>query len=75
MKEFLEFLIQPLLTTPDEIEIDILGSIATVKIAQSDMGRVIGKHGTIIAAIRTLSKTFASLHQLPPMSVNLLERA
>lgn len=74
MKQYIEYLIRPLLANQGDLEVEILGSVANIKVAQEDMGRVIGKHGTIISAIRNLTKTFAMLHQLPPVSVNLLER-
>lgn len=74
MKSYLQYLIGPLLTDPSALEIEVLGSVVNVKIPKEDMGRVIGKHGTTISAIRNLSKTYTMVQQLPPVSVNLLER-
>jgi predicted RNA-binding protein YlqC (UPF0109 family) len=73
MNDFVKFLITPLLSQKDELEIIASGSVVTVKISKEDMGRVIGKHGTIISALRNLVKTYCSIQNLPPMSVNLQE--
>ncbi len=59
MKEFIEFIIKQIVdkpdkvtveeTTPDEHTIKFI-----LKVDNSDMGKVIGKHGRNIDAIRTL---------------------
>jgi predicted RNA-binding protein YlqC (UPF0109 family) len=70
MEDFLKYLISPLLTEPKELKIDIQSGTVNLKVAEADIGRVIGKQGNVINAIRTLLKTYCAFHQLPP--VNLL---
>jgi len=58
MKEFLFRITQALVDNPEQVEINAIeGSQTTVlelKVAESDMGKVIGKHGRTANAIRTL---------------------
>jgi predicted RNA-binding protein YlqC (UPF0109 family) len=59
MKEFIEFIAKQLVdrpdnviveeTTPDENTIEL-----TLKVDENDMGKVIGKHGNTVNAIRAL---------------------
>lgn len=58
--ELVEFLVMSLVDNPDEIQIDITDSSETstlieVSVAEDDIGKVIGKKGRIIKAIRTLA--------------------
>lgn len=61
MKKLLEYLVEsilekkPAISQSKEGELEIL----TVKVPKEDMGKVIGKGGKIIRAIRTLVKTRA----------------
>ncbi len=70
MEDFLKYLITPLLTEPKKLKIDVQTGVVNLKVADADVGRIIGKQGNVINAIRTLLKTFCAVHQLPP--VNLL---
>ena len=58
MKEFLIRIAQALVDNPEEVQINAIeGSQTTVlelRVAESDMGKVIGKHGKTANAIRTL---------------------
>ncbi len=60
MKELLEAIVKPLVDNPDEVVITETETEDTVvlelRVAQSDMGKVIGKQGRIAKAIRTLMK-------------------
>ena len=64
MKEVLEIIAKALVEFPDEVtvkEIDGEQSIILeLRVAQSDMGKVIGKQGRIAKAIRTVVKAAAS---------------
>ncbi len=64
MKEILETVIKNLVTNQEEISINEINGeksiIFEVKVAQSDMGRVIGKEGRVAKAIRTLVKAVAA---------------
>jgi len=73
MDDFLKFVVSPLLTEPTKLAVHLAGSSATIHVAQVDMGRVIGKHGNIISAIRNLVKVYCATHQTPAMSITLAE--
>lgn len=71
MEDFLRFLISPLLSSPDELVISTNASTITIKVADGDVGRLIGKHGSVINALRTLTKTYCSSHSLPQVTLVL----
>ncbi|MEK9200752.1 MAG: KH domain-containing protein [Patescibacteria group bacterium] len=71
MQDFLTFLITPLLTTPDSLQISVNGSTVTLKVGDADTGRVIGKHGATINSLRTLVKTYCAAQSLPPVNLIL----
>lgn len=73
MKDYLQFLLTPLLSDPEALAIEVGQSVITVKLAQADMGRVIGKQGNNISSLRTLLRTYCSLHQIAPISLTLEE--
>lgn len=58
MKEYIENIVKVLVDNPDEIDLkEIAGSRTTVfelRVAKSDLGKVIGKQGNTARAIRTL---------------------
>lgn len=64
MKEILETIIRNLVDNKDAIEIKELAGeqsvVFEVKVAESDMGKVIGKQGKIAQSIRTIMKAAAS---------------
>lgn len=64
MKDTLHFLISAIVEHPDAIEIeekvDGEATIFVVHVHQEDMGRVIGKSGRIIKAVRDLMKVIAA---------------
>ena len=65
MKEVLEIIAKALVEYPDEVsvtEIDNGDSVTLeLRVADSDMGKVIGKQGRIAKAIRTVVKAAASI--------------
>lgn len=67
MKETLETIIKSLTEFPEQVsikEIDGEKSVVfEVKVAETDMGKVIGREGKIAAAIRTVMKALASKEQ------------
>ena len=73
MDKFLKFVVSPMLTEADKLEIHLAGNSATIHVAAADMGRVIGKHGNIISAIRNLVKVYCATHQTPSYSITLAE--
>ncbi len=58
MKDFVAFLAQSLVGNPDKIEVKELGEgktrVIELKVAQEDLGRIIGRKGRTVKAIRTL---------------------
>ena len=65
MSDFLKFLLTPLLTKPSELSISETPSAVYLTISGDDTGRVIGKKGVIISALRTLLRTYCTLRKLP----------
>lgn len=76
MKEFVEYLIKQVVSQPDRVVVrEFKGEATTileVKVDRSDMGRIIGKGGRIIDAIRTLARAvYKKNHQ--QVQVELVE--
>ncbi len=63
MGELVEFIAKSLVENPDEVKVnEVEGTqsvIIELKVAEEDMGRVIGKQGRIAKAIRTVVKAAA----------------
>ena len=63
MKELVDYLVKSLVDNPDEVSIEEKFEnnevVYYVKVADSDLGRVIGKGGKIANSIRTLVKAAA----------------
>ncbi|MEG2018610.1 MAG: KH domain-containing protein [Clostridium sp.] len=63
MKELLTIIAQSLVDNPNAVEVkEVLGEhsiILELKVAQEDMGKVIGKQGRIAKSIRTVVKAAA----------------
>ena len=64
MKDFVAYIIKNLVDHPDEVKINEIGGAHTVilelSVEKSDIGKVIGKRGKTINAIRTLLMSVAS---------------
>ena len=67
MKETLESIIKSLVEFPEQVVITEAMAeksvIYEVKVADTDMGKVIGREGKIAAAIRTVMKALAAKEQ------------
>lgn len=63
MGELVETIAKALVDNPDEVEVSEIEGIQSViielKVAEEDMGKVIGKQGRIAKAIRTVVKAAA----------------
>lgn len=63
MKELVEILAKALVDSPDEVVVtereDEKGTVIELKVASSDMGKVIGKQGRIAKSIRSVVKAAA----------------
>ncbi len=58
MKELLELIAKALVDNPDEVSVSEVGREQTIifelRVAQEDLGKVIGKQGRTVRAIRTI---------------------
>ncbi len=58
LKEFIEYVVKSVVDNPDEVRIkEISGEQAVIyelQVGKRDMGKVLGKHGSNVTAIRTL---------------------
>ncbi|MBO4412671.1 MAG: KH domain-containing protein [Clostridia bacterium] len=61
MKEIVEYIVKCLAQSPEEVEVEVITEnnteVVKVKVAASDMGRVIGKGGKLATSIRTIAKS------------------
>lgn len=57
-KELVKYVAQALVDEPEEVEVNLIegekSTIIELKVASEDVGKVIGKHGRIAKAIRTI---------------------
>jgi uncharacterized protein len=64
MKEFVAYIVKNLVDHPDEVRINEVGGTQTLiielKVKKEDIGKIIGKGGKTINAIRTLLMSVAS---------------
>lgn len=67
MKELVEYLVKALAENPDEVVLTESENEDTIfmelKLAQEDLGKIIGKSGNTINAIRTVVQAAASSHK------------
>lgn len=63
MKEVIEYIVKCLVENKDAVKVAIDESeqetIVRVSVAESDLGRVIGKNGKIASSIRTIARSLA----------------
>lgn len=63
-KDLVEYMVKSLVDTPDSVEIrEIEGEKSTIlelRVTKDDIGKVIGKHGRIARAIRTIINASAA---------------
>ncbi|MBR4941500.1 MAG: KH domain-containing protein [Clostridia bacterium] len=76
MKELLYYIVKALVDNPEEIKIDEKTRedgelVLELTVAQSDMGKVIGRQGRIVKAIRSIMKS-AAAHENVRVSVDIL---
>ena len=64
VKELVELLVKALVDNPDEVEVsEVQGErsvVLEVRVAPDDVGKVIGKQGRIVQALRTVVKAAAA---------------
>ena len=63
-KELVEFVVKSLVDVPEEVSVNVIegekSTIIELKVAQEDVGKVIGKQGRIAKAIRTILSASAT---------------
>ena len=63
MKELVEFIVKNLVANPESVEVieseNDRETVFTVKIAEEDFGKIIGRSGKVATAIRTVVRTSA----------------
>ena len=76
MRELVEFLTRALVEHPDQVEVDEVDSngdvVLEIRVAEDDLGRVIGRSGRVANAIRTIAKA-AAARQDRRVMVEILE--
>ena len=76
MKELVEVIAKSLVEKPDEVAVtrreDDKAIVIELKVAQSDMGKVIGKQGRIAKAIRSVVKA-ASAKETKKVIVDIVQ--
>lgn len=78
MKDLLEYIIKSIVDKKEEVKItegvDAEGGVLlTISVAEDDMGKVIGKEGKIIKAVRTIIRILA-IKEGKRVTVNLEEK-
>ncbi|TVR36211.1 MAG: KH domain-containing protein [Spirochaetaceae bacterium] len=57
-RELVSYVAKALVDDPDEVEVNVIegekSTIIELKVSQDDIGKVIGKHGRIAKALRTI---------------------
>ncbi len=57
-KELVEYIAKSLVDSPDEVSVNMIegekSTILELSVAEDDIGKVIGKHGRIAKAVRTI---------------------
>lgn len=63
-KELVEFIVTALVQEPDQVQVNVIegekSTILELRVAEADLGKVIGRHGRIAKVIRTLLAASAS---------------
>ena len=76
MKDLVEYVVKSLVEAPDDVTIEAFEedgeTLLEITVAGPDMGRVIGKSGRVINAIRTLAQV-AAAKQGTRVAVELVE--
>ena len=77
MKELLEIIAKRLVDNPDAVSVIEVpgdkGSVLELRVAQDDMGKVIGKRGKIAKSIRTVVRA-AAIHNNLHVSVEIVQQ-
>ena len=77
MRDLVEFLVRALVSDPDAVRVSEVdaddGTVLEVRVAQDDLGRVIGRDGRVANAIRTIAKAAATALDAGRVMVEIVE--
>ena len=63
-KELVEFVARSLVDDPEQVKVEVVrepdGIVLELHVAEDDMGKVIGRNGSVAKALRTLLKVTAA---------------
>ncbi len=66
MNDFVESVVKALVDNPDEVNVTEVfgerGAVYEIRVAQADLGKVIGKGGQTVKAMRALMTAIAAKH-------------
>ena len=73
--ELVEFVAKSLVDEPDEVKVELIedgdGRVIELRVAEGDMGKVIGRNGSVAKAMRTLLKVVAA-REGEPVSLEIV---
>ena len=77
MRDLVEFLVRALVAEPDAVRVTELeeddATVLEVRVADDDLGRVIGRDGLVANAIRTIAKAAATAEDAGRVLVEIVE--
>ncbi len=77
MRDLVEFLVRALVEDPDAVRVEELeeddATVLEVRVADDDLGRVIGRDGRVANAIRTIAKAAATAEGAGRVMVEIVE--
>ncbi len=77
MRDLVEFLVRALVEDPDAVRVEALeeddATVLEVRVADDDLGRVIGRDGRVANAIRTIAKAAATAEGAGRVMVEIVE--
>lgn len=74
-KELVEYVAKSLVDDPEAVTVDVIegqdGTVIELRVAEADMGKVIGRNGSVAKALRTLLKV-TSARNGEPVTLEIL---
>lgn len=74
-KELVEYVAKSLVDDPDAVTVEVVegqdGTVIELRVAEADMGKVIGRNGSVAKALRTLLKV-TSARNGEPVTLEIL---
>lgn len=74
-KDLVEYVARSLVDAPDDVRVEVVhdqdGTVLELHVAEDDMGKVIGRNGSVAKALRTLLKVTAA-REGEPVSLEIV---